>query len=710
MDVHINVSETIANLPWIGWGGGAASDGEDIWISEDGEGHKYSDVLYHEYTHNVLDHIYAQDLHESGLMGRSLAEGLCDYFAATLNGDPYIGEGYISPPRSLSNNLKYPADYGNDPHKNGRILGGALWDLRSSLGASTTDALVFNTLFVTPRARTFQQFLDNMLLADDNDGNLENDTPHDTQIIDAFANHGIAPSDIYVPGYYSTIQEGINAAARYGYPVTVMVSPGTYNEQISMKEDVDVWAIDYSNPSNTVIDVGTDYTTAVSFSGIANARLRGFTLRGYAAVSCVNSSSPASLGNVIWDCIIHDSEYGVHCDNSSPRLKGTTITNCSYGLMLYNSSNPILREPWGLNTIEGSGEGVRCITGSVPELGVYSPGEWGKNNILTSGYDIYISPSNPENLTIYAQKNWWGEGEVPSIYYGEPSWEVIWEPALDGPAGKLAASKGMAPWLDQYRRASLLLSKGEYSEAIAGFKGVIEEYPSSKAAQASLVGLIFAYREMGAEGECLAYLEETAQRYSDLPLGGAALRASVSVLRRLGLGEKALKRVSELLEKFKGTKWERDLLFAKGMIYKHNLKAYEKAKAVFEEFVRRYPDDIVADFAKLELGYDPIRTAREKPGEQRISEVCLFQSNPNPFNAQTAISFALPRPAFVRLEVYNTLGHRVRTVVEGRMKAGRYSIIWDGRDGKGGHVPSGVYVIRLEAGGKAFARKVVLVR
>jgi len=37
-------------------------------------------------------------------------------------------------------------------------------------------------------------------------------------------------------------------------------------------------------------------------------------------------------------------------------------------------------------------------------------------------------------------------------------------------------------------------------------------------------------------------------------------------------------------------------------------------------------------------------------------------------------------------------------------------VVWDGRDGKGGHVPSGVYVIRLEAGGKAFARKVVLVR
>ncbi|MFH1005963.1 MAG: FlgD immunoglobulin-like domain containing protein [Candidatus Latescibacterota bacterium] len=511
-------------------------------------------------------------------------------------------------------------------------------------------------------------------------------------------------------GHYATIQSAINDAALYGYPTTVDVGPGTYNEQVVMKEDVDLWAVDYLLPGNTVIDVGLGYTTAVTFDGIANARVRGFTLRGYAAVYCSDSSSPASFGNVIWGCVLNDSENGVYCYDSSPRLKGTLITDCTYGLMLYNSSNPNVseRDGYGYNTINGDGQGVRCISGSVPELGVFSPGNWGQNQIWTSGYDIYISSSNPEALTIYAQKNWWGpDEEEPLIYYGKPSWNVIWEPML----AKIVASRSENPEVEQYRSSSLLLSKGEYPEAIAGFKGVIEGYPCSNAAEASLTELIFAYREMGAEGECLAYLEETARMHSDTSLGGVALRASVSVLRRLGLGQKALERVSELLEKFKGTQWERDLFFSKGMIYKHNLKAHEKATAVFEEFVRSYPEDIVADFARLELGYDPPQLGSEEAGEQVISGVDLLQSCPNPFNAQTAISFALPKSVFVRLEVYNTLGQRVRTVVESQMKAGEHSIIWDGRDQAGREISSGVYLVRLSGdSGGVQTRKIMLLR
>ena len=501
--------------------------------------------------------------------------------------------------------------------------------------------------------------------------------------------------------HYGTIQSAINDAALYGYGVTVMVSSGTYNEQISMKEDVDVWAVDYTIPGNTVIDVGLGYTTAVTFDGIANAQLRGFTLRGYAGVYCSDSSSPVTVGNLIKNCIIEDSEHGVYCYNSSPRIKENLITDCTYGLMLYNSSNPILRGDWGANTINGSGQGVRCISGSVPELGVYYPGEWGQNQIVTSGYDIYISSSNPEALTIHAQKNWWGpDEEEPSIYYGKPSWNVIWQPAL----AKIVASRSEDPEVVQYRSSSLLLSKGEYSEAIAGFKGVIEAYPRSNAAEASLTELIFAYREMGAEGECLAYLEETARRHSDTSLGEAALRASVSVLRRLYLGQKALERVSELLEKFKGTQWERDLFFSKGMIYKHNLKAHKKATAVFEEFVRRYPEDIVADFARLELGYDPLLSKEISPAAH------AFLIYPNPANPTATVHFELPQTASVSLVIYNLLGQSVRTLVQEVKEAGSHTVLWDGRDAQGGAVGSGLYFARMEAGGAVHTRKLMLIR
>ena len=216
--------------------------------------------------------------------------------------------------------------------------------------------------------------------------------------------------------------------------------------------------------------------------------------------------------------------------------------------------------------------------------------------------------------------------------------------------------------------------------------------------------LIFAYRELGAEKECLAYLEETARRHSDISLGGVALRASVSVLRRLGHGQKALVRVSELLEKFKGTQWERDLFFSKGMIYKHNLKAREKATAVFEEFVRRYPEDIVADFARLELGYDPLLSKEISPAEHAL---LIY---PNPANPTATIYVELPQTANVSLVIYNLLGQNVRTLVHEAREAGRYSVVWDGRDAQGVAVGSGLYFARLEVEGTVHTRKLLLLR
>jgi hypothetical protein len=88
----------------------------------------------------------------------------------------------------------------------------------------------------------------------------------------------------------------------------------------------------------------------------------------------------------------------------------------------------------------------------------------------------------------------------------------------------------------------------------------------------------------------------------------------------------------------------------------------------------------------------------------------LSQNFPNPFNPRTEISYRLPRRARVLLNVYNQLGQKVKTLVDGEIEAGHHTVSWDGKDERGRMVSSGVYFYRFLSGEFAQTRKMVLLR
>jgi hypothetical protein len=116
-----------------------------------------------------------------------------------------------------------------------------------------------------------------------------------------------------------------------------------------------------------------------------------------------------------------------------------------------------------------------------------------------------------------------------------------------------------------------------------------------------------------------------------------------------------------------------------------------------------------ADIA-VEL-YESVPVFRETDIVSLVPEdFSLSQNYPNPFNPATEISYRLPRGADVTLDVYNTLGQRIRTLVSSQQEAGVHRAAWDGRDGRGEMVSSGVYFYRLCAGEFARTKKMVLLR
>ncbi len=76
----------------------------------------------------------------------------------------------------------------------------------------------------------------------------------------------------------------------------------------------------------------------------------------------------------------------------------------------------------------------------------------------------------------------------------------------------------------------------------------------------------------------------------------------------------------------------------------------------------------------------------------------LFQNQPNPFEARTAIRFALPRECAVRLEVFDLLGRRLQVLADRSFPAGYHAVDWDRRDRDGNRVRPGLYLCRIQAG------------
>ncbi len=87
-------------------------------------------------------------------------------------------------------------------------------------------------------------------------------------------------------------------------------------------------------------------------------------------------------------------------------------------------------------------------------------------------------------------------------------------------------------------------------------------------------------------------------------------------------------------------------------------------------------------------------TSKTRRSDEWASRLALHLA-PNPFHRQTQIRFELPKAVTVELSVYNILGQRVRTLINGERPAGSYEIFWDGTDDQGHGLNSGVYFYQL---------------
>ena len=114
---------------------------------------------------------------------------------------------------------------------------------------------------------------------------------------------------------------------------------------------------------------------------------------------------------------------------------------------------------------------------------------------------------------------------------------------------------------------------------------------------------------------------------------------------------------------------------------------------------------IVADAIRL-VTYDTTGLSSIKTDFSfKPSSFELFQNYPNPFNPKTVISYRLSVIGKVDLDIYDTLGKKVATLISEKQSAGAHKVTWNA-----GNHASGLYIVRLKTDYGIAFKKMMLIR
>jgi len=96
--------------------------------------------------------------------------------------------------------------------------------------------------------------------------------------------------------------------------------------------------------------------------------------------------------------------------------------------------------------------------------------------------------------------------------------------------------------------------------------------------------------------------------------------------------------------------------------------------------------------------------------EQELGEDVVF-AYPNPFNSTTMINFYIPEAGNVTIDIFNILGEKIATILDGQVAAGLNFVSWNGTDANGTVVSAGHYFFKVRLpNGEAITKRMLLLK
>ena len=574
-------------------------------------------------------------------------------------------------------------------------------DYTDSFGGTSASAPFVSGIAALIRSKfsslTQEQVRSSIQLSADDKGTAGKDDYYGYGRVNAYK----AVYNLYVPQAYSTIQTAIDNATS-DQEVWVSYGTGTYTEEIDMKNGVDVKSVSTIPTINGTVDFDeadceledfkvneaiTISNSYVTLDGIESTKSSGtaVSISNYSLVDIVDFKSDDGADVGIYS--YYDNE--VYLD----------------GIQIENTENDY-----------NNGKAIHQPTYDYME--VYDFYFCNNDSDIVKYYsaDIYLDEyctftDSPPLVCIGVR-----EVEYPTNYYicsqqkaYDPNYNnltktgssIILQKTDENEAYNLGMN--LLRQINRQRLAAIQADfdvKGqdfakEYTEAIGLLKQAVAESNEETLIRTAIGRIISSYFQLNQNENAYNYLtslKENSKHTSLLPIINGQL---INYYLRQDDPQTALKLVNDLLAMSLNEEEQAAFLNLKAFIYWKHLNDPDQAILCYQEVMTNFSGTPSSEFAlaQLEMLSESIPDA--KPTAPEKVEELVLEGYPNPFNPTATVRFSLPKAGDVTLIVYDMLGREVVKLIDGFHNAGRYELIWDGRDSKGLEVSTGIYITKL---------------
>ena len=446
------------------------------------------------------------------------------------------------------------------------------------------------------------------------------------------------------------------------------------------------------------------------FQGISSSGWRGISL---------------AFRNSIYflDCEIRNSNYGIAANSSYIYLKRTRFPLIFIGLDLatYSHANVYQNNIFKCVDFAIYGDATSTISAGNSH-------EFGFNSFRRPCTDYIYS----EYPYLYAQFNYW-EGfncledfeKFPSNMIVLPAFIYDQNPPLNqgyihddykekesgiflkGNVVENNKSIEKIHGIEELDQATQLLFSKKYDEALPELHKLVDNYRDGFVGKRALVFIENVLTETYRNEEILPMLNSYSIDDSKVTQF-AEYRKGYQYLH-LGEYDKGI----EIMKGIEFSEEDADLrqarLYDLGVAYHNLLDKKEEAYYYFNELVKTYPDcqltKVATTFYGDEYGLYENSTIDKDKEIAVPTETKLFPNYPNPFNPSTVIKYQLSDASQISLKVYDVMGREVATLVNSFQEQGVYNVTFNANG-----LASGIYLYKLNAGGKQLINKMLLMK